>query len=158
MSPKELLLATMKAANEVRLPQWFETLTSSEGKLSVLITVCPNDDHARLVLSVERLNLSGPRVEQGSVGQDQGKDQRAGRNRPGEQRAEKSGRTGRRAVLRCRSVLTDPELMLFSQLIAGQVHLVSTVCSVQQEEDRNFEDQGEDSGRQSESAEKRTGI
>jgi hypothetical protein len=39
MTPKELLKATMQAANEVRLPGWHEALVQTDGKLSVLTTV-----------------------------------------------------------------------------------------------------------------------
>jgi hypothetical protein len=39
MSPRELLHATMQAANEVRLPSWHSALIKTEAKLSILNTV-----------------------------------------------------------------------------------------------------------------------
>ena len=39
MSPRELLHATMQAANEVRLPSWHNALIKTEAKLAILNTV-----------------------------------------------------------------------------------------------------------------------
>lgn len=98
MSPKELLKATMKAANEVRLPEWHEVLVNAENKLSDLTTVSESyflTWRSRRKLMDGALGSAGPGFEPGEVGEDQRKDRRVGRDRTGVQRTEKSRRKGK---------------------------------------------------------------